>query len=149
MADLHSQVIVGDNVTTHTVGANTRKVLTSSDNTGPETTWLYVRNAEFTDWEGGETWTAEPELTTSNSTNYQAIVECIQIYCEIYEVVRASSDDLVIKVRWSSVPYAGTEAKNDQAQNSILTAILQAHPELGSDFSVYNGRFTGRTVAYT
>jgi len=137
MADLYSTLGAG----------SSRRVLTSSDSTGPETTWLFINN-NGENWQGGETWSDEPELTTSNSINYRAIVECIQTYCEVYEVVRADYGDLVVKVRHSSVPYAAGESKNDQGFNSILTTLVQAHPGLGSDFTVYNGRFKGRTVNY-
>jgi hypothetical protein len=137
MADLYS-----------TIGQNTRRVLTSSDSTGPETTWLRVENSNL-NWEGGEgTWTAAEELTTSNSVNYKAIVECIQTYCEVYEVVRADYGTLVIKVRHNSVPYVAAEVKGDQGFNSTLTAIVRAHPGLGVNYTVYNGRFRGATVSY-
>ena len=130
-----------------TLGAgSSRRVLTSSDNTGPETTWLQVETSN-NNWEGGEdAWTTEPALTTSNSINYRAIVECIQTYCEVYEVVRADYGTLVVKVRHSSVPYVGAEFKGDQGFNSTLTAILHAHPDLGVAYTVYNGRFRGNNI---
>jgi len=137
MADLYSAL-----------GANSRKVLTSSDSSGPETTWLRVENSNL-NWEGGEdAWTTEPTLTTSDSINYKAIVECIQTYCEVYEVVRADYGTLVIKVRHNSVPYVGAEIKGDQGFNSTLTAILHAHPNLGVNYTVYNGRFRGATITF-
>lgn len=131
-----------------TLGAgSSRRVLTSSDNTGPETTWLRVENNNE-NWEGGEDdWTTDPALTTSGSINYKAIVECIQTYCEVYEVVRANYSALVIKVRHSSVPYVGAEKKGDQGFNSTLTAIVQAHPDLGNAYTVYNGRFRGSLIS--
>jgi hypothetical protein len=130
------------------IGQNAKRVLMSSDVTGPETTWLRVENNNL-NWEGGEdAWTTEPELTTSDSNNYQAIVECIQTYCEVYEVVRADGGTLVIKVRHNSVPYVNAEKKGDQGFNSTLTAIVQAHPDLGNAYTVYNGRFRGATVSY-
>lgn len=136
MADLYSEI-----------GQNAKRVLTSSDNTGPETTWLLVHN-NGENWSGGESWTEEPELTSSNSNNYQAIVDCIQQYCEIYEVVRPAWARLALKVRHSSVPYAEGESKNDQNENSILTDLVRAHPDLGTDYRVWNGRFTGQQVSY-
>jgi hypothetical protein len=136
MPDLYSEI-----------GQNAKRVLTSSDNTGPETTWLVVHNNNE-NWYGGETWTDEPELATSDSNNYQAIVDCIQQYCEIYEVVRPEWSRLALKVRHNSVPYAGTETKNDQGTNSILTAAVQAHPDLGAAYAVWNGRFRGNQVSY-
>ena len=128
------------------IGANTKKVLTRSDSTGPETTWLQVETSN-NNWEGGEgTYTDTPELTTADSINYRAIVECIQSYCEVYEVVRADYGTLVIKVRWSSVPYVGAEKKSDQGFNSTLTAVLHDHPDLGVAYTVYNGRFRGNNI---
>jgi len=130
------------------IGANSRKVLTQFDTSGPESTWLRVENSNL-NWEGGEdAWTTEPTLTTSDSVNYKAIVECIQTYCEVEDIVRADYGTLVIKVRHSSVPYVGAEVKGDQGFNSTLTAILQAHPELGVNYTVYNGRFRGATIAF-
>jgi hypothetical protein len=130
-----------------TLGAgSSKRVLTSSDSSGPETTWLRVETSNQ-NWEGGEdAWTTEPTLTTSDSINYQAIVECIQTYCEVYEVVRADYGNLVIKVRHSSVPYVGAERKGDQGFNSTLNTILHAHPDLGEDYTVYNGRFRGYQI---
>lgn len=134
MPDLYSEI-----------GQNAKRVLTSSDSTGPETTWLVVHNSNE-NWYGGESWTDEPELTDSDSNNYQAIVDCIQQYCEIYEVVRPEWSRLALKVRHNSVPYAQGETKNDENQNSILTTIVRAHPELGNDYTVWNGRFKGDDI---
>jgi len=134
MADLYSEI-----------GQNAQRVLTASDNTGPETTWLYVRNTNET-WYGGESENVEPELTPSDNINFKAIVECIQQYCEVYEVIRPWYSALAIKVRLSSVPYAAGESKANRTVNSILTASVQAHPGLGANYSVYNGRFQGATV---
>jgi hypothetical protein len=130
------------------INGNSKRVLTSSDSSGPETTWLRVENGNL-NWEGGEdNWTTDPSLTTSDGINYTAIVEGIQTYCEVYEVVRADYGTLVIKVRHSSVPYTGNEVKGDQGFNSTLTAVLHAHPDLGVAYTVYNGRFRGATVSY-
>jgi hypothetical protein len=130
------------------IGQNAKRVFTSSDSTGPETTWLRVENSNL-NWEGGENaWTTEPELTDSDSVNYNAIVECIQSYCEVYEVVRADYGTLVIKVRHSSVPYVGSERKGDQGFNSTLNTVLHAHPDLGVNYTAYNGRFRGATISY-
>jgi hypothetical protein len=137
MADLYS-----------TLGANsTRRVLTQSDVTGPETTWLVIYNNDQ-NWVGGESFNSEPEVAASDSVNYRAIVECIQQHCEVYEVIRPSWGILSLKVRLSSVPYSGSETKMDQGQNSILTGIVQAHPDLGSAYTVYNGRVYGNQIYY-
>jgi hypothetical protein len=136
MPDLYSEI-----------GANAKRVLTRSDSTGPETTWLLVYNNNQT-WEGGESFTADPELTTSDSENYQAIVECIQTYCEIYEVVRADYGELALKVRANSVPYGTGESALDAGENTPLTAILQAHPDLGGAYVVWNARFRGNSMSY-
>jgi hypothetical protein len=131
------------------IGQNTRKVLTRSDNTGPETTWLIAYDSNGDEqWEGGESWSPTPELTPGNDQNYQAIVECIQTYCEVYEVVRPSTNALAIKVRANSVPYTGSEAALDGNANTVLTALVQAHPGLGATFSVWNGRFQGNSISY-
>ena len=144
MPDLYSQVA---GINGKTFGENAKRVLTASDNTGPETTWLLVYSSDG-DWEGGESENVNPELTDSNGVNYQAIVECIQSYCEVYEVVRPDWGTLAIKVRDSSVPYAAGESRADRGQNTILTALVQAHPDLGASHVVWNGRIQGRTVNY-
>ena len=144
MADLYSQVVVGDGVSTYTVGQNTRKVQTRSESS-PESAWLMVYN-NGSAWEGGEEWIASPQLTTSSSVNFHTIVACIQTYCEIEEVVRANTDDMVIKVRNSTVPYSGEETYGDRSVNTVLTALLHAHPSLGSGYDVYNGQPQGDRV---
>jgi hypothetical protein len=139
MADLYSTLGAG----------STQRVLTSSDNTGPETTWLLVYSTNA-DWQGGETAESEvePVLTPPDSVNYRAIVECIQTYCEVYEVVRADWGKLSVKVRNSSVPYTGEETRGDRGINSVLTGILHAHPGLGAAYTVYHGRFRGDAVLF-
>jgi hypothetical protein len=135
MADLYSSLGAG----------SSRRVLTTSDVTGPETTWLVIDNSDDS-FEAGSDY--DPELTTANSINYRAIVECIQQYCEVYEVVRPGSSLLSIKVRYSSVPYATGEARNDEGENSILTTVMQAHPSLGANFTVYNGAFADDDINF-
>lgn len=137
MADLYS-----------TLGASsTRRVLTQSDSTGPETTWLLVYTSNL-NWEGGESWNADAEKSTPASINYRAIVEGIQTYCEVYEVVRADYGKLSLKVRLNSVPFSSGETKGDRGVNTVLTAILRAHPDLGAAYTVYHGRFQGDTVLF-
>lgn len=139
MADLYSTLGAG----------STRRVLTRSDVTGPETTWLICYDSDGSDqWEGGETWNPTATLTPGDDQNYRAIVECIQQYCEVYEVVRPGGVSLAIKVRANSVPYAEGESALDGGVNTPLTAIVQAHPGLGSTFSVWNGRFQGNNISY-
>jgi len=120
---------------TTALGGNSRKVLTTSDQTGPETTWLVISRGEADDFETGTNY--DSELTTANSANFK-VIQGIGMRCEIYEVVRPSTSTLAIKVRASSVPYAEGEARNDQDENSILTAELQANV---GDYTVYNGAF--------
>lgn len=136
MADLYEEL-----------GGNSRRVLTRSDNSGPETTWLLVDNNNG-NWEGGESNNPEPELTGPDSINYTAIVECIQTYCEVYEVVRANYNELAIKVRHSSVPYAEGESKGNGSYNTPLSTVLQAHPDLGNAYSVWNGSFRGNSISW-
>jgi len=120
---------------TTALGGNSRKVLTTSDQTGPETTWLGVTVGEADAFEAGTNYDAE--LSTANSSNFK-VIQSIGMRCEIYEVVRPSSSIMSIKVRASSVPYAEGEARNDQGENSILTSELQANV---GDYTVWNGAF--------
>lgn len=121
---------------TATLGANSRKVLTTSDQTGPETTWLVIENNDG-NFETGTDYDAE--LTTANSTNFK-VLQSIGMRCEIYEVVRPSSSLMSIKVRASSVPYAEGESRNDQGSNSILTTELRAALD-DTSYTVWNGAF--------
>jgi hypothetical protein len=120
---------------TTALGGNSRKVLTTSDQTGPETTWLVITVGEADAFEAGTNYDAE--LSTANSANFK-VLQSIGMRCEIYEVVRPGTGTLSLKVRASSVPYAEGEARNDQGVNSILTAELQANV---GDYAVYNGAF--------
>ena len=138
MADLYSTLGAG----------SSRRVLTQSDVTGPETTWLVIRNLDE-NWYGGESPNIEPQRAPSDSFNHRAIVECIQQYCEVYEVIRPWYAVFAIKVRLSSVPYAAGEGRNIIGQNSRLTELVQAHPGLGARFYVYNGSFQGTNVNWT
>ena len=120
-----------------TLGVNARKVLTTSDQTGPETTWLVVENND-NNFESGTDY--DPELTTANSTNFK-VIQSIGMRCEIYEVVRPSSGTLSVKVRASSVPYAEGEARNDGNTNSILTSELRSALGGNTAYTVWNGAF--------
>lgn len=127
MADLYSTPI----------GVHARKVLTTSDNSGPELTWLVVDNNDG-NFESGSSYDAE--LTTANSTNAQ-VIRAIAQRCEIYEIVRPSSSILSIQVRKNSVPYAAGEAANDGNTNSILTAELRSAMGGNTGYTVWNGAF--------
>lgn len=120
---------------TTALGGSSRKVLTTSDQTGPETTWLVISVGEADSFESGTNY--DPELSTANSANFK-VLQSIGMRCEIYEVVRPSASIMSVKVRASSVPYADGEARNDTGSNSILTAELQANV---GDYTVWNGGF--------
>lgn len=119
------------------VAINTRKSKTSEDRSGPELTWLVVENTN-NDFEGGASYT--PELTTRNSTNFQ-VVQAIQQWCEVYEVVRPGSGLMSIQVRTSSVPYDSDDAPNDTGINTILTDTVRAAMGGNTGYNVWNGAF--------
>jgi len=124
------------NLYNEAVGINTRKSLTTEDRSGPFLTWLVVENGDE-NFESGSSY--DGELTTRNSTNFQ-VLQAIQQYCEIYEVVRPNSEILSIQVRTSSVPYSDGEAPNDENSNTILTDVVRTALD-SSAYTVWNGAF--------
>ena len=126
MADLYNDA----------VGVNTRKSLTTEDRSGPFLTWLVVDNND-SNYEPGSSY--DPELTTKNSKNFQ-VLQAIQQYCEVYEVVRPSTGILSIQVRTSSVPYSDGEEPNDGGENSVLTTAVRAALS-SNNYTVWNGAF--------
>ncbi len=133
MADLYS-----------TIGQNARKVLTVSDVTGGETTWLMVENSDGTFEAGAD---ENPALTTANSVNAQ-VIRAIAQRCEIYEVVRANSSELSIQVRTSSVPYDSDDAPSDGGSNTILTNEVRTALGGNTAFTVWNGSWNGNNLSY-
>ena len=127
-----------------TLGVHARKVLTTSDQTGPETTWLVISNDDG-DFETGTDYDAE--LTATNSTNFK-VIQSIGMRCEIYEVVRPSGSIMSIKVRASSVPYAAGDSRNDRDSNSILTTELRAAMGGNTGYTVWNGGFQDDDINY-
>jgi hypothetical protein len=115
MADLYSQVIRGDGVSTYTVGGNNRRTRPSSEFGTPRITTVILDTEGETLPNNGLTyWSddtdAENLLTTgdfqsANSDVFRA-VQAIQQYCEVYQVGgTADSNYLPIAVRDSSIPY--------------------------------------------
>lgn len=124
------------NLYNEAVGINTRKSFSSEDRTGPSLTWLVVQNTD-SNFEPGSSY--DPQLLTKNSTNFQ-VIQAIQQYCEVYEVVRPSTGIMSVQVRTNSVPYTGNEEPNDGGENSVLTGLVRT--ALGSsNYTVWNGAF--------
>jgi hypothetical protein len=116
------------------VGVNTRKSSIVDERVGAGMCWLVVENGDG-DFEGGSTY--NPSLTTRNSTNFQ-VVQAIQQWCEVIQVVRPSSGLMSIQVRANTVPYADGEAMFDGGSNSILTNAVRTALD-SSSYTVWNG----------
>ena len=134
MADLYSQVIVGDGVSTYTVGGNTRRVKPSSELGTPKITPV-ILNTDSQTLPSGQTAWAEndndlnnyelnSDFQTQNGDIFKA-VQAIQQFCEVYEVGGASDSNLMtVMVRDSSIPYDdGTTFQNDP---SVITKLQTA-----------------------
>jgi len=147
MADLYSQVIRGDGVSTYTVGNNTRKTLADESRLGtPDLTLLIIiiNNTEtsvyFTDGEGDES-----AAVAGNSTLFKAL-QALQTRCEIYKVGQVDDAAVSVLVRATSVPLASDEELEDGDTNSLLSSELSA--ALGVDVDVWHGELDGSSVDY-
>jgi hypothetical protein len=138
MADLYSQVIRGDGVSTATVGGNTERIFPTSELGTPKITPVIINTESYDELpSGGEDW-ADTDSDTDNyliTSNYQTqgdvflAVRAIQEYCEVYEVGGSSSSNfLTLMCRDSSIPYdAGTTFQNDGSTITVLqTAVRTA-----------------------
>jgi hypothetical protein len=127
------------------LGVNTRKTVTVDQRMGPESVWLMVTNDDD-DFETGSSY--NPELTTRNSTNFQ-VVQAIQQWCEIIQTIRPSGDEFAIQVRANSVPLSGSEALNDQSENTILTNTVREALGGNTAYTVWNANFQNDDIDWS
>jgi hypothetical protein len=124
MADLYNQVLVGDGVSTYTVGANNRKTGVTSEMGTPRLTPLVIYN-------DGDYYFYESEFDDPNSKQFQ-IIQTLQQFVEIYTIGEVDDYDFTVLVRDSSIPYNdGDTFEDDGSEVDILQDAIRA---LGSDF---------------
>jgi hypothetical protein len=139
MADLYNQVIVGDGVSTATVGANTRKVIRNKFEYGTPDLRLLIIVDEA---DGGSFTTGHAD---SNSQLSKALL-ALQQRVEIYGVSNTDTIDFAVYVRRSSIPLAQGEEDGDQEERTILSALVTA--AVGFSCSVYDGEIDGNEIDY-
>jgi hypothetical protein len=136
MANLYSQTIVGDGVSTYTVGGNTKRIFPTSEMGTPKITPIMINTNEETLPSGNTYWTDND----SNAGNYSITsefqtrgdiflaVQAIQQFCEVYEVGgTTSSEHFTVLCRDSSIPYdAGDTFQNDGNTITVLQDAVRA-----------------------
>ena len=139
MADLYSQTIVGDGVSTYTVGGNTKRIFPTSEIGTPKITPVII-NTDGQQLPSGQTTWADDDTDVENyniDSDYQTqgdvflAVQALQQFCTIYEIGCSSdSSDLTVLCRDSSIPYdAGDTFQN--AGNTITKLQTAVRAALG------------------
>jgi hypothetical protein len=141
MADLYSQTIVGDGVSTATVGGNTKRIFPSSEFGTPKVTPI-ILDAGAANLPGSNSseWTQDTDeenyLITSEYQTQGDIfkaVQAIQQYCDVHEVgCTSGSTDLTVFVRDSSIPYNAGDTFQD-AGNVITKLQTAVRAALGGE----------------
>jgi hypothetical protein len=137
MADLYNQAIVGDGVSTYTVGSNTKRIFPTSEIGTPKITPVLINVADAALPSGGEDWTDDEtnEGNYSITSEFQTrgdiflAVRAIQQFCEVYEVGGTTeSEHFTVMCRDSSIPYdEGDTFQNDGNTITVLqTAVREA-----------------------
>jgi hypothetical protein len=136
MADLYSQTIVGDGVSTYTLGRNTKRIYPTSEMGTPKITPVVVDTNDEMLPSGGEDWASDDTDTDNYSItgDYQTqgdiflVVQAIQQFCEVYEVSGSSdSNYLTVMCRDGSIPYdAGDTFQNDGNTITKLQTAVRA-----------------------
>lgn len=125
MADLYGQVIVGDGVSTYTVGGNTRNLQPTSETGTPKLTPIVITGL-LDPTDANENWPSSELGLGRNGPQYK-VVQALQQFVTVYSVgdSRGSSSVLTIICRDSSIPYNdGDTFKNvDNAITKLQTAV--------------------------
>ena len=136
MANLYSQTIVGDGVSTYTVGGNTKRIFPTSEMGTPKITPVMINTDGETLPSGNSLW-ADNDTDAGNysiASDFQTqgdvflAVQAIQQFCEVYEVGgTTSSEHFTVMCRDSSIPYdAGDTFQNDGNTITILQTAVRA-----------------------
>jgi hypothetical protein len=136
MANLYNQVIVGDGVSTYTVGGNTKRIFPTSEMGTPKITPVIINVNGQTLPSGNDVW-ANNDTDVENydiTSDYQTqgdvflAIQAVQQFCTVYEV-GCSSDSSILTVmcRDSSIPYdAGDTFQNEGNTITKLQTAVRA-----------------------
>jgi hypothetical protein len=136
MADLYSQVIRGDGVSTATLGGNTKRIFPTSEMGTPKITPVIINVNGQTLPSGNDVW-ANNDTDVENydiTSDYQTqgdvflAIQAVQQFCTVYEV-GCSSDSSILTVmcRDSSIPYdAGNTFQNEGNTITKLQTAVRA-----------------------
>lgn len=143
MADLYSQVIRGDGVSSYTVGANNRKTVHDTFNYGTPVIYpLVVQRTDEGDWSGH----------ASAGSDFHKVMSVIQTRAEIYGIGEVEGTGFTILVNWNTLAQDATASENTgepEVDNGDLdylqTEIFNA---TGVDVRVYHGKIVGTEIDF-
>ena len=144
MADLYSQVIVGDGVSTYTVGANNSKTEHDTFNFGtPNIYPLVVTRTDEGDWDGH----------ASSGSDFNKVVTYMQNRgVEIYGIGQVSGTQFTILVNWNTLPQDDTADENTGEPNIADGDLDYMENEISSKLNIgltiYHGKIVADDINY-
>jgi hypothetical protein len=138
MADLYSQVIRGDGVSTYTVGANSRKFGNQTFQFGTRNISPLVIYSDAGDFANDQ----------DSNSNFYKVMSVVQSRCEIFGIGNVTNTYATLFVADDTL-YAdegNSRAPNDSSDIDLLQDEISA--ATGLDISVYNGIVTGDDISY-
>lgn len=143
MADLYSQVVVGDGVSTYTVGANNRKTTHGTFNYGTPKIYPLVLEREDA---GNFTGHADA------NSDFHKVMAVIQTRAEIYGIGEVENARFTILVNWNTLAQDATASENTGEPNADAGDLDYLQTEIfnatGVDVRVYHGKFVGSEIDY-
>jgi hypothetical protein len=143
MADLYSQTIVGDGVSTYTVGANARKTTHATFNYGtPNIFPLVITRDDEGDWTG----------YASAGSDFHKVMTVIQTRAELYGIGEVNNNQFTILVNWNTLAQDATPSENaDYPQTTdgdldyLEAEVLAA---TGITVTIYHGKIEEDDIEY-
>ena len=131
MADLYSQTIVGDGVSTYTVGNNTRNLQPTQETGTPRLTPIIIEGL-LDPTDSNEDWPSSELGLERNGPQFK-VLQALQQFVTVYSVgdSRGSSDTLAVICRDSSIPYDDGETFKDVT--STITKLQTAVRAIPTD----------------
>jgi hypothetical protein len=143
MADLYSQVVRGDGVSTYTVGANNRKTKHSTFDYG--TPKIYPLVISRTD-EGS--WTGHADA----GSDFHKVVAVIQTRAEIYGIGEVENTYFTILVNWNTLAQDNTASENTGEPNADAGDLDYLATEISNATSigvtVFHGKIVGSEIDF-
>jgi len=125
MADLYNQVLVGDGVSTYTVGGNTRNLQPTQETGTPRLTPIIIEGL-LDPTDGNEDWPSSELGLAKNGPQFK-VLQALQQFVTVYSVgdSRGSSGTLTVICRDSSIPYDSGETFKDVGETitKLQTAV--------------------------